>query len=141
MLSRPRWRAWSSEGDSSEIECKDGFQKHYSVQGRSEWLRRSDDSGKRKTGRKLTVLYSGCLEFTITAFSKKDDQTTPPFVELKHGSFGSVCLSAWVHNLIGHAIDNPFYPLVPCMIDGYPSRSHDISGESSSQVSRQTRLR
>ncbi len=80
----------------------------------------------------ITVIYSGSLGFMITAFSKKDDQTTPLSVELKHGSFGSVGLSAWVHNLIGHTVDNPFYLSVPWMIDGSPSRSHDISGKSSS---------
>jgi hypothetical protein len=28
---------WSSEGDNGEIEYKDGFQKHYSARGGSNW--------------------------------------------------------------------------------------------------------
>jgi hypothetical protein len=35
---------WGSEGDNSEIECKDGFQKHYSAQGRSDWSRCIEES-------------------------------------------------------------------------------------------------
>jgi hypothetical protein len=35
---------WSGEGDSSEIECKDGFQKHDSTQGRSDWSRCIEES-------------------------------------------------------------------------------------------------
>ena len=37
VLSRGMPR--SSEGDNSEIECKDGFQKHYNAQDSSEWSR------------------------------------------------------------------------------------------------------
>jgi hypothetical protein len=46
---------------------------------------RNDDTGFKKKERKVAVLYSGCLGFITTAFSKKDDQTTPLSVALKHG--------------------------------------------------------
>jgi hypothetical protein len=57
LLSRRRRSAWSSEGDNSEIECKDGFQKHHSAQGRSDWSRKNDDSGKEKK-RERSLFYT-----------------------------------------------------------------------------------
>jgi hypothetical protein len=89
--------------DNSEIECKGSFQKPYSARGRSNWSRcieevRNDNTGEKE--RKVAVLYSGCLGFITTAFSKKDDQSTPLSVALNetrrpfNGTFGSVGLSA-----------------------------------------------
>ena len=56
---------WSSEGDDSEIECNDGFQKHYSAQGRSDWsgcIEESEMMRLVETSReKSLILYSGCL--------------------------------------------------------------------------------
>ena len=63
---------WSSEGDNSEIEYKDGLQEHCSAQGRSDWSRCIEESEMMiLVERKVAVLYSGCLGFIRTAFSKR----------------------------------------------------------------------
>ena len=70
-----RWR-WSGEGDNGETEYKDGFQKHYSAQGTgSDRSRCIEESGMKalvKKRRETSLfLYSGCLGFITTAFSKR----------------------------------------------------------------------
>ncbi len=39
---------WSSEGDNSEIESKDSFQKHYSGRGSSDWSGSTERLGERQ---------------------------------------------------------------------------------------------
>jgi hypothetical protein len=64
---------------------------------------------------KKAVLYSGCLGFITTAFSKEDDQSTPLSVALKHGvlstghSVPSVCqLGRQSDSTYVCDVDNPF---------------------------------
>jgi hypothetical protein len=91
--------------DNSEIECKGSFQKPYSARGRSNWSRCIEESemiALVKKERKVAVLYSGCLGFITTAFSKKDDQTTPlsvaasfqPDIRFRR-SIGQTCSVPW----------------------------------------------
>lgn len=83
---------WSCEGYNSEIECKDGFQKHYSARGQS-GRDIIEESEVMTLVKKVAVLYSGCLGFIRTAFSKR-------MVKRRRCPFH-------------FDVDNSFYPSVP----------------------------
>jgi hypothetical protein len=76
MINFLSHRRWSGEGDNGEIECKDGFQKHYSAQGSgsdglSEMYRRVGDDGTGEKGEKSRCFILWCLVFIKTAFPKR----------------------------------------------------------------------
>lgn len=117
MLSR-----WNSKGDNSEIESKDDFQKHYSAQGSSDWLRCIEESEmtalvkKGEKGRYF-ILWLPPLHFDPSDATStirhngifrngRSIQTIPLPVALNGLSVG-LKQSDWTHvGEVGH----PFYP-------------------------------